>query len=141
MKWALIVVALLELAFILISLAIFYDASSRRSFGNIESVLFIAGVMAIVNGLVPILRSKNLDTTDKRKLSLLILLGFGLQLVGWLLADEDFDEFFKDVFYDGISEYKLFWLGTLIALTGIFTSYWHHRFVAPVKKWVSTEPN
>jgi len=78
MKWALMGVALFELIVILVSVIIYFDYNSRRDLGTLEGVLFLMALLTIVNLLVPILRNKNLDTKDKRKMSLLIFGGLGL---------------------------------------------------------------
>lgn len=141
MKWALMGVALFELIVILVSVIIYFDYNSRRDLGTLEGVLFLMALLTIVNLLVPILRNKNLDTKDKRKMSLLIFGGLGLQFLSLFLSGDEPDRFIRDVYYQGISDFKLFWLGSLIALVGIATSYWYNWSVIPFKKWVSADTN
>lgn len=136
MKWGLMGVAFFQLALFILNISAAFNFQNDPS---LAEVLMMAGVIAIMNGLVPILRSKRLDTLMKRKLALLILVGFGIQLIALVLDGSGPDRFIDDVNMYEVSSYKLFWFGEFVGLVGIAISYWNHVVVIPIKKWLTAE--
>jgi di/tricarboxylate transporter len=137
MKYVLMGIAFFQIAFVFLTVGIALELQDRL---GLFQVLMVTGLLAIINGVLPILRSRKLDTLNKRKLALLIFIGFSIQLIAMIIAERNPERFISYVGLRHISDLKLFWFGELVGLVGIASSFWHHITVMPFKKWLSMGP-